>query len=57
MVARDQVNQGAAALLMSVEAARRLGVPEENWVYLHGHADMDEQSLLERRTSGTPRRP
>ncbi|MGA7053393.1 MAG: acetyl-CoA acetyltransferase [Mycobacterium sp.] len=48
MVARDQVNQGAAALLMSVEVARRLGVPEENWVYLHGHADMEEQSLLER---------
>ena len=48
MVARDQVNQGAAALLMSVEAARRLGVPEENWVYLHGHADMEEQSLLRR---------
>ena len=48
MVARDQVNQGAAALLMSVEAAQRLGVPEENWVYLHGHADMEEQSLLQR---------
>jgi len=48
MVARDQVNQGAAALLMSVEAARRLGVPEENWVYLHGHADLEEQPLLER---------
>jgi acetyl-CoA C-acetyltransferase len=48
MVARDQVNQGAAALLMSVEAARLLGVSEENWVYLHGHADMEEQSLLQR---------
>jgi acetyl-CoA C-acetyltransferase len=48
LVARDQVNQGAAALLMSVEAARRLGVPEENWVYLHGHADLEEQPLLER---------
>ncbi|BBZ71721.1 acetyl-CoA acetyltransferase [Mycobacterium paraseoulense] len=48
MVARDQVNQGAAALLMSVGAARRLGVPEENWVYLHGHADLEEQALLER---------
>ncbi|OBB70020.1 acetyl-CoA acetyltransferase [Mycobacterium sp. 852014-50255_SCH5639931] len=48
MVARDQVNQGAAALLMSVDAARRLGVPEENWVYLHGHADIEEQALLER---------
>ncbi|BBZ51205.1 acetyl-CoA acetyltransferase [Mycobacterium heidelbergense] len=48
MVARDQVNQGAAALLMSVEAARRLGVPERNWVYLHGHTDLEEQALLER---------
>ena len=33
---------------MSVDAARRLGVPEEKWVYLHGHADMVEQGLLER---------
>ncbi len=48
MVARDQVNQGAAALLMSIAAARRLGVPEENWVYLHGHADLREQAMLER---------
>ena len=48
LVARDQVNQGAAALLMSVEAARNLGVPEENWVYLHGHADLEEPSLLDR---------
>ena len=48
LVARDQVNQGAAALMMSVDAARRLGVPEEKWVYLHGHADMVEQGLLER---------
>lgn len=48
LVARDQVNQGAAVLLMSVEAARRLGVPEDKWVYLHGHADMIEQGLLER---------
>ncbi|GFG74837.1 acetyl-CoA acetyltransferase [Mycobacterium botniense] len=48
LVARDQVNQGAAALLMSREAARRLGVPVENWVYLHGHADLREQSLLDR---------
>lgn len=48
LVARDQVNQGAAALLMSVESARKLGVPEENWVYLHGHADLQERSLLDR---------
>ena len=48
MVARDQVNQGAAALLMSVAAARRLGVAEEKWVYLRGHADQTEQDLLDR---------
>ena len=48
LVARDQVNQGAAAVMMSVDAARRLGVPEEKWVYVHGHSDMVEQPLLER---------
>ena len=48
LLARDQVNQGAAVLMMSVEAARRLGVPEEKWVYLRGHADMVEQKLLDR---------
>ena len=48
MVARDTVNQGAAAIVMSVEAARRLDVPEEKWVYLRGHADQTEQDLLDR---------
>ncbi len=52
MVARDQVNQGAAALLMSVARARELGVPEDMWVYLRGHADMKEQKLLERADLG-----
>jgi acetyl-CoA C-acetyltransferase len=53
LLARDQVNQGAAVLLMSVEAARQLGVPEEKWVYLRGHADLVEQKLLDRRDVGT----
>jgi acetyl-CoA C-acetyltransferase len=48
LVARDTVNQGAAALVMSVSAARRLGVPEDKWVYLRGHADQTEQDLLDR---------
>lgn len=48
LVARDTVNQGAAAVLMSIEAARRLGVPEDKWVYLHGHSDLVEQPLLTR---------
>lgn len=48
LVARDTVNQGAAVLVMSVSAARRLGVAEEKWVYLRGHADQTEQDLLDR---------
>ncbi len=53
LVARDQVNKGAASVLMSVEAARRLGVPEDKWVYLHGHSDMIEQGLMERADLGS----
>lgn len=52
LVARDQVNQGAAALLMSVAVARELGVPEDKWVYLHGHADLVEQAFLDRADVG-----
>ncbi|MGJ6966691.1 acetyl-CoA acetyltransferase [Streptosporangium sp. G11] len=52
LVAREKVNQGAAVLLMSVAAARRLGVPEEKWVFLHGHADLRERDLLDRADLG-----
>ena len=48
VVAREQVNQGAAVLLTSVDRARELGVPESQWVYLHGHVDLAELRLLER---------
>ena len=48
IVAREKVNQGAAVLLMSVAAARRLGVPADRWVFLHGHADLRERDLLDR---------
>jgi acetyl-CoA C-acetyltransferase len=48
IVAREKVNQGAAVLLMSVAAARRLGVPEDRWVFLHGHADLRERDLMDR---------
>jgi acetyl-CoA C-acetyltransferase len=47
-VAREKVNLGAAVLLMSVETARRAGVPEDRWVYLRGSADATELPLLER---------
>ena len=48
IVAREKVNQGAAVLLMSVAAARDLGVPEDRWVFLPGHADLRERPLMER---------
>ncbi|WP_207836479.1 acetyl-CoA acetyltransferase [Williamsia soli] len=48
MVSRDQVNQGAAVLLMSIGAAQELGVPESKWIFLHGHCDLREKELLAR---------
>jgi acetyl-CoA C-acetyltransferase len=48
IVAREKVNQGAAVLMMSVGAARRLGVPADRWVFLHGHADLRERTLMDR---------
>ena len=48
IVAREKVNQGAAVLLTSVAAARRLGIPEDKWVFLHGHADLRERTLMDR---------
>jgi acetyl-CoA C-acetyltransferase len=51
VVAREKVNQGAAVLLMSVAAALRLAVPEQRWVFLHGHADLRERDLMDRADS------
>ena len=48
VVARDQVNQGAAIVIASAGEARRLGIPEERWVHIHGVADCAEPSLLTR---------
>ncbi|MGI8677848.1 MAG: acetyl-CoA acetyltransferase [Jatrophihabitans sp.] len=48
LVSRDQVNQGAAVLLTSLGEARRRRVPESQPVFLHGHADLTEQGLLDR---------
>ncbi|MEB2283270.1 MAG: hypothetical protein OZ922_01180 [Myxococcales bacterium] len=48
LVARDQVNQGAALLLTTVATARAFGIPEKRWVFLHGYARAAERPLLER---------
>ncbi len=48
MVARDSVNLGAALLMCSVSAARKLGIPESHWVFMHGLAEGEEINLSER---------
>lgn len=48
LVSRDQVNQAAAVLLMSVKAAREAGIAESKWVYLHGAALANEREILDR---------
>jgi acetyl-CoA C-acetyltransferase len=48
LVSRDQVNQAAAVLLMSVGAARAAGVPQDKWIFLHGAALTSEREILER---------
>lgn len=53
VVARDQVNQGAAMLLTTVGVARALGVPESKWVYLHGYSATEERHVLEREDLGS----
>lgn len=45
MVAQDSVNQGAAVLLTTVGKAKELGIPESNWVYLHGAAKGIEHDM------------
>ena len=52
VVARDQVNMGAAMLVMSAGAAREAGIPEERWVYIHGAAQSAEPDILERADPG-----
>jgi len=52
VVARDQVNQGAAVVLTTVGRARQLGIAESRWVYLHGYAALSEREIMERQDLG-----
>ena len=47
-VAQDAVNQGAALLLTHEDQAKSLGIPEEQWVYLHGGADVQDKLVTSR---------
>ena len=48
LVSRDQVNQAAAVVILSIATARELKVPEDRWVFLHGYAKATERPMLHR---------
>jgi acetyl-CoA C-acetyltransferase len=52
MVSRDQVNQGAAILLTTVGEARRAGVPEANWIFVHAATLVSEPDIILRQDIG-----
>ncbi|RBP51661.1 enoyl-CoA hydratase-related protein [Arenicella xantha] len=52
LISKDTVNQAAALLMTTVGAARKLGIDQNKWVYLHGYADVNDRFLLERERLG-----
>ena len=52
LVARDQVNQSAALVVISTELADELNIPSENRVYLHGQAAAGEPPITLRAELG-----
>lgn len=52
LVSRDQVNQGAAVLLMSVAAARAAGIAPSRWTFIHAATLAHEKELLARPDPG-----
>lgn len=49
LCSNNAVDQSAAAVVMSVAAARRHGVPPERWVFLHSGADAVDHWLVSNR--------
>jgi len=52
MVAKDGVNQGAAVIVCNAGLAREMGIPESQWVFMHGYSRVEEQSVLAREDLG-----
>jgi acetyl-CoA C-acetyltransferase len=48
MVAKDAVNQGAAVIMTTVGDAKAHNIPREKWVFLRGHAEAQENLMLDR---------
>ncbi len=55
LVARDQVNQAAAVVIASTEAAQELGIDPRRWVYLHGYSK--RQGARDHEPRGSRRMP
>ncbi len=49
MNSNNDVDMGAAIIMCSVEAARRLGVSEDRWVFPHSGADCHEHKFVSNR--------
>jgi acetyl-CoA C-acetyltransferase len=49
----NDVDMAAAVIMCSVEAARRLGVPEDRWVFPHAGTDCHEHNYVSHRDSFT----
>lgn len=48
LIAQDAVNQAAAVVITSVGKAQELGIDKSQWVYLHGHADVEDTFVSRR---------
>ena len=45
------VNQAAAVLVTDTKTARKLGIPQDKWVYLHGGADTSDKWYISERVN------
>ena len=52
LVAQDAVNQAAALVLTSVGQAKAMAIPQQQWVFLQGYAEGEDQFTSERLDPG-----
>ena len=47
-MAQDAVNQSAAIIITTVRKAKKLSIPQEKWVYLHGYSNIEDTFVTHR---------
>lgn len=47
-MAQDAVNQSAAIILTTVRKAKKLSIPQDKWVYLHGYSNIEDTFVTHR---------